>query len=115
KLGLEHRIRIRFLARVSVPNLSETVALLALAVRRVKRKQTRIELLKRLSAVGTTHLHAQNRDALFFVEQLRRPASDLDRACHEIAQIFFPALADDHVDRMFLETLQFFKAGGVEN
>ena len=93
----------------AVPNLAEPAAFLASAVRRVEREQARIEFFERASAARATHLRAHDGDAMFPIEQVRRAASDIERALHEIAR-FQNSLrvdrADHDVDRVLLKTLE---------
>ena len=81
-------------------------------MRRVERKESRIEFLESAAAARATHLRAHDREAIFRVEQMRGAAADLERALHQIARFkdaFRINHPDDGVDRVFLEALEFAK------
>ncbi len=107
----QNRIAILAFSRLQIliPDFSKSTAFLARAVRRIKRKQSRIELFKCAAAAGTTHFRAHNREPIPRVEQVRRAAPDLKRAAHKIAR-FQNSLridcADNDIDSVFLETLE---------
>ena len=98
--------------QILIPDFAEAAAFLARAVRRIERKQTRIEFLEGAAATRATHLRAHDREPIFRIEQMRGAAADLERALDEIAR-FQNSLridrADDHIDRVLLETLEFSK------
>ena len=51
--------------QILIPNFAESAAFFARAVRRIKRKQTRIELLERAATVWAAHFGAHDCKAVF--------------------------------------------------
>src|SRR5262249_58790848 len=58
-------IAARSCLEVLVPDFAEPAAFFAHAMRRIERKQTRIEFLKCATAVRATHLRAHDSEAIF--------------------------------------------------
>ena len=78
-------------------------------MRRIKREQTRIEFFKRPAAAGAAHFRAHHGYAVFPVEQMGSSAADVECALNQIARFQNPFgvnHANDHIDRMFLESLE---------
>src|SRR5437879_11231189 len=78
-------------------------------MRRIKRKQSRIQFFKCAAAIWTTHLRAHDDEAVFRIEKVRRAASDLERALSKVARFRDPFgidHADDNRDAVFFETLE---------
>src|SRR5262249_30951232 len=118
-LGLALRPQFIFQNRVScflscglkflIPNFTESAAFFAGAVRRVERKQPRIELFKRAPAIWATHFRAQHCPLILRTEQMSCPATDLERALGKSARVVDSSHVD-HPDNdrnaMFFETRQ---------
>src|ERR1700732_3219273 len=73
--------------QIAVPNFAKPAAFLTCAMGRVEREQTRIELLERPAATGTTHLRTHDRESIFCVEEMGRATPDLEPALREIARL----------------------------
>jgi hypothetical protein len=114
KLVLQHRFAVsaRACLHVLVPDFAEAAAFFTRAMRRIERKQTRIEFFKRASAAWAAHLGTHHGQPILRIEQTRRAAPDFERAPHNVARIrdSLPiGYAHDNVYGVFLETLQFPK------
>src|SRR5438876_5907746 len=70
ELGFQNRFTVRVGSRLQVliPDLAESAAFFTRAVRRIKRKQTRIELLERATTVWAGHFDAHDCAPVFGIK-----------------------------------------------
>src|SRR4030081_2084835 len=63
----QNRIAVVFCAglQFAVPDFAEPAAFLTCAMRRVERKESRIQFLEGAAATGATHLRAHDRETIF--------------------------------------------------
>jgi hypothetical protein len=95
-----------------VPDFAEATAFFAGPVRRIERKQARIEFFEGAPATRTTHLRAHDRESTFRIDEAGGAATNLERALAEIARLGDALLVDhtdNHINGVFLETLKLTK------
>ena len=95
-----------------IPDFAEAAAFFARAVRRIEREQTRVQLFERASAIRAAHLGAHHGQFVLCIEQVRRAATDIERALREIPRFrdsFLVDHAHDNRDGVFFETFQSLK------
>ena len=95
-----------------VPDFAEAAAFYAGPVRRIERKQARIEFFEGAPATRTTHLRAHDRESTFRIDEAGCAATNLERALAEIARLGDALLVDhtdNHINGVFLETLKLTK------
>src|SRR4029079_13592733 len=95
-----------------VPDFAEAAAFYAGPVRRIERKQARIEFFEGAPATRTTHLRAHDRESTFRIDEAGGAATNLERALAEIARLGDALLVDhtdNHINCVFLETLKLTK------
>src|SRR6266545_6780406 len=110
ELGFQNRFAVGTGSglQILVPNFAESATFLTRAVRRIKRKQTRIELLERAATIWAAHFGAHDCQPVFRVKQTPRAATDLQRPTNDLARLrnSLPINeTNDHIDRMLFEPL----------
>src|SRR5207237_2186368 len=95
-----------------VPEFAKATAFFAGPVRRIERKQARIEFFEGAPATRTTHLRAHDRESTFRIDETGGAATNLQSALAEIARLGHPLLVDhaaNHINGGFLKTLKLTK------
>src|SRR5207248_6319960 len=69
-----------------VPDFTEPSALLARAMGRVEREQSRIEFFERAATIRTAHLGAHDREPVFRIEEMCSAAANIERAFPQVAR-----------------------------